>query len=210
MPKASLAAIAALVLTASAAAALALAPTASQAAPPAVASGVYDNTLLLAVDAGGRVSGYFDMSQAGPPQIDCIAYLRGRLAGAGGTVSASEPGLPEARPINGRIERTGAGMVRISLPQEPDGCGNIWSFANKDNPADFTLQHAEPWTSVRVVKADRAYFSASPGAAHGKAYVVKDDGVGVRAEQNGWVQADFVGEAHTSSGWLKESDLYAP
>ena len=99
-------------------------------------------------------------------------------------------------------------MVRISLPAEPDGCGNIWSFANQDNPADFTLQHAEPWTSVRVVKSDRAYFSASPGAAHGKAYVVKDDGVGVRAEQNGWVQADFVGEAHTSSGWLRESDLY--
>jgi hypothetical protein len=39
---------------------------------------------------------------------------------------------------------------------------------------------------------------------------VKDDGVGVRATRGGWVQADFVGDTHTSSGWLKESDLYAP
>jgi hypothetical protein len=179
-------------------------------AAPAISSGVYDNTLLLAVDASGRVSGYFDMSQPGPPEIDCIAFLRGKVAGNGGAVSAFEPGLPEARPIKGQIAGAGAGMVRISLLTEPDGCGNIWSFANKDAPADFTLQHVEPWTSVRVVKADRAYFSPTPGAAHGKAYIVKDDGVGVRAQQNGWVQADFVGESHTSSGWLREQDLYPP
>ena len=190
------------------AASLALAPALH--AAPAIASGVYDNTLQLAVDASGNVSGYFDMSQAGPPQIDCIAYLRGKLAGTGGALSASEPGLPDERPISGRIASTGAGTVRVTLPTEPDGCGNIWSFADKANPADFTLQHAEPWTAVRVVKADKAYFSASPGAPHGKAYIVKDDGVGVRAERNGWVQADFVGDTHTTSGWLKESDLYAP
>lgn len=192
------------------AALLAVAPAAPRAAPAAIASGVYDNTLMLAVDASGRLSGYFDMSQPGPPEIDCIAYLRGKLAGSGGAVSSTEPGLPDERPINGRIASTGAGKVRISLPTEPDGCGNIWSFANQDNPADFTLQHAEPWTSVRVVKADKAYFSPKPGAAHGRAYVVKDDGVGVRATQAGWVQADFVSDSSTTSGWLRESDLYAP
>lgn len=193
------------------AAALAAAPALSHAAPAAApASGVYDNTLILAVDASGKVTGYFDMSQAGPPEIDCIAYVRGKLAGTSGTVTASVPGFAEASPINGQIAKSGAGAVRITLPDEPPGCGNIWSFANKDDPADFTLQHAEPWTSVRVVKAAKAYFSATPGAAHGKAYLVEGDGVGVRAEQNGWVQADFVGEKRTSSGWLKESDLYAP
>jgi hypothetical protein len=120
------------------------------------------------------------------------------------------PGLPDEPPITGRLVSTGAGAIRITLPEEPPGCGNVWSFANKDEPADFTLQHAEPWTGVRVVKAKRAYLSPSPGAAHGRAYLVRDDGVGVRATQNGWVQADFVGETHTSSGWLKESDLYPP
>ena len=192
------------------AALLAVAPAASRAAPAAVASGVYDNTLIVAVGPTGQLTAYFNMSQAGPPQIDCIAFFRGKLAGAGGTVTASVPGLAEAAPINGQIAKRGAGAVRITLPDEPPGCGNIWSFANKDDPADFTLQHAEPWTSVRVVRAAKAYFSPTPGAAHGKAYLVAGDGVGVRAEQNGWAQADFVGEKRTSSGWLRESDLYAP
>jgi len=188
----------------------ALGPAPSHAAPAAVASGVYDNTLILAVGPGGQLTGYFDMSQPGPPEIDCIAYFRGKLAGNGGAISASEPGLPEEKPINGRIANTAAGAVRITLPNEPPGCGNIWSFANKDDPADFTLQHAEPWTSVRVVKSAKAYFSPTPGAAHGKTYVLKDDGVGVRATQAGWVQADFVNDSRTTSGWLRETDLYAP
>jgi hypothetical protein len=191
------------------AASAAIAP-ATFAAAPSIASGAYDNTLLLAVAADGRVTGYFAMNQPGPPQIDCIAYFKGKLAGNGGTLTASVPGLPEAAPIGGRIASTGARAVRITLPEEPPGCGNIWSFANKDAPADFTLQRAEPWIAVRVVRAAKAYFSASPGAPHGRAYVVKDDGVGVRAAQAGWVQADFVGEKHASSGWLKESDLYPP
>jgi hypothetical protein len=186
----------------------ALGPAPLHAAPAAVASGVYDNTLILAVGAGGQVTGYFDMSQPGPPEIDCIAYFRGKVGGAGGAISASEPGLPGEPAINGQITLTAAGAVRIALPNEPAGCGNIWSFANKDDPADFTLQHAEPWTSVRVVKAAKAYFSPTPGAPHGKAYVLKDDGV--RATQAGWVQADFVNDSRRTSGWLRETDLYAP
>ena len=193
----------------------ALALAASAAVAPAagaapIASGAYDNTLLLAVGPGGQLTGYFSMSQPGPPQIDCIASFRGKLAGASGAVAAYDAADPKTDVINGRITGTGAGAVRITLPSEPPGCGNIWSFANKDNPADFTLQTAKPWTSVRVVKADKAYFSPTPGAAHGRAYIVKGDGVGVRAAQAGWVQADFVGETHTSSGWLKETDLYPP
>ena len=190
------------------AALLAIEPATSHAAPPAVASGVYDNTLILAVAPDGRVGGYFYMIQAGPPEIFCSAYLRGRLIGNGGAITAYEPAAPEEGVINGRIASIGAGEVRISLASEPAGCGNIWSFANKDAPADFTLQRHEPWTSLRVVSAVKAYFSPSPGAPHGRAYLVTGDGVGVRAEQNGWVQADFIGAKRTSSGWLKESDLW--
>ena len=190
------------------AASWALAPAAI--AAPAIASGSYDPALLLAVDPAGHVTGYFDMGQPGPPQIDCITSLRGKLDASGGTVTAYDAADPKTDVINGRIAVAGAGQVRISLPAEPPGCGNIWAFANKDDPADFTLQKAMPWTSVRVVKAAKAYFSPTPGEPHGKAYIVRDDGVGVRATQNGWVQADFVGEKHTSSGWLREQDLYPP
>jgi hypothetical protein len=189
---------------------LALAPAPLSAAQPALASGVYDNTLLLAVDASGRVSGYFDMSQPGPPTISCIFYLKGRLVGASAKVDTYFPEDPKGDLIAGSLAGAGAGKARISLPKEHGGCANVWPFADKDNPAEFMLQKAEPWTSVRAVRAARAYFSPAPGAAHGRAYLVKGDGVGVRTAQAGWVQADFVGETRNSSGWLKETDLYPP
>lgn len=198
-------------LTLALAATLALLASPLRAAPPAIASGVYDNTLLLAAGPNGQVTGYFDMTQPGPPAMSCIFYLKGELAGAAAaSVATYFPDDPKGDLITGALTSAGAGKARITLPQDHGGCGNVWSFADKDNPADFTLQRAEPWIAVRVVKADRAYFSATPGAAHGRGYVVKGDGVGVRAEQNGWAQADFVGDKRTSSGWLRETDLYPP
>ncbi len=150
------------------------------------------------------------MTQDGPPSISCIFYLQGKLAGAAAPVATYFPEDPKGDLIRGSLAAAGPGKVRITLPTEHGGCGNLWQFADKANPAEFTLQHAEPWTAVRVVKADRAYLSPTPGAAHGRAYLVKGDGVGVRAAKSGWVQADFVGETRTSSGWLREQDLYPP
>ena len=192
------------------AALLALESGPAHAAAPAIASGVYDNTLLLAVDASGRVTGYFDMTQVGPPVIGCIFYLRGKVAGASAAIATYFPEDPKGDLITGQLAATGPGKARISLPTDHGGCLVIWPFADKQTPADFELQQGEPWTAIRVVKAGKAYLSPTPGAAHGRAYLVKGDGVGVRATQNGWVQADFVGETRTSSGWLKETDLYPP
>lgn len=182
------------------------------AAPPTIASGAYENTLLIGVDpATGVVSGYFDMTQGGgPPVISCTFYLKGRLAGAKAAVDTFFSGDPKLDLIRGSLSAQGPGKVRLALPTEHGGCGNVWQFADPTQPADFALQDAKPWTSVRVVKAAKAYFYPAPGAAHGRAYLVKDDGVGVRASQGGWVQADFVGGTRTSSGWLKDTDLYAP
>jgi len=150
------------------------------------------------------------MTQEGTPSFSCIFYLKGGAAGAAAPVATYFPDDPKGDLIRGSVTAVAPGKVRVVLPTEHGGCGNLWQFADKANPADFTLQKAEPWTAVRVVKAAKAYFSPSPGAAHGRAYLVKGDGVGVRTAQAGWVQADFVGETRTSSGWLKETDLYPP
>jgi hypothetical protein len=179
-------------------------------AAPRIASGAYDNTLLIGVDpVSGAVSGYFDMTQGGQPSFSCIFYLKGRLAGGTAKVATFFPDDPKGDLIAGSLTSQGAGKVRVALPAEHGGCANVWQFADASQPADFALQKAQPWMSVRVVKAEKAYFYAAPGAAaHGKAYIVKGDGVGVRAVQPGWAQADFVGGTRTSSGWLRESDLY--
>jgi hypothetical protein len=194
-------------LTASLAAAIAILPAAAIAAPT-LQSGVYDNTLILAVGPGGAVSGYFDMTQG--QQFSCIFYLRGHLAGNGAIIDSYFPGDPKGDHVAGRLEASAGGKVRAVLKSEHGGCGNVWHFADADNPADFVLQTAQPWTSIRVVKAAKAYFSPAPGASHGRAYVVNGDGVGVRTVQNGWAQVDFPGETRTSSGWLSEADLYPP
>ena len=178
-------------------------------ATPTIASGAYDNTLLIGVDpATSAVSGYFDMTRGGQPSFSCIFYLKGRLAGRMGKLATFFPGDPKGDLIAGALRSLGPGKLRLALATEHGGCANVWQFADMSQPADFALQQAQPWTSVRVVKANKAYFYAAPGAAHGKAYIVKGDGVGVRATQPGWAQADFVGENSASSGWLRESDLY--
>jgi hypothetical protein len=181
-------------------------------AAAAPAAGVYDDTLLIGVDpATGAVSGYFDMSQGEQPSFSCTFYLRGRLSGRAVTVDTYFPDDPKGDLIRGSLRSLGPTKVRLALPAEHGGCANVWQFADKSQPADFELQGAaRPWIAVRVVKAAKAYFSPSPGAPHGKAYLVKGDGVGVRAARPGWVQVEFVGETRTSAGWLPQTDLYAP
>jgi len=189
-----------------------LAPGMAAKAAPAIASGVYDNTLLIGVDpANGAISGYFDMARGEQPSFSCIFYLKGRIAGAAAAVSTYFPEDPKGDLIKGTLSAPGVGKVRVSLPSEHGGCASVWQFADQTQPADFELQKAQPWIAVRVVSAAKAYFYPSPGAAaHGKAYIVKGDGVGVRAARPGWAQVDFVGETRTSSGWLREADLYGP
>jgi hypothetical protein len=192
-------------------AALAASLSAGIVAAAPIASGAYDNTLLIGVDpANGSVSGYFDMTQGGQPSFSCIFYLKGRIAGGAAAVDTFFPDDPKGDLIRGSLTSPGPGKVSLTLPTEHGGCANVWHFADKSQPADFTLQSARPWISVRVAKAAKAYFYPAPGAARGKGYIVKGDGVGVRAAQAGWVQADFVGETRTSSGWLREQDLYGP
>jgi hypothetical protein len=192
-------------------AAVVLAPAIAAAAPAGIASGAYDNTLLIGVDpATGAVSGYFDMTQGAQPSFSCVFYLRGRLAGGAAAVDTFFPDDPKGDLIRGSLRPQGPGKLRLTLPSEHGGCANVWRFADKTQPADFELQSARPWISVRVVKAAKAYFYPAPSAVHGKAYLIRGDAVGVRAVQPGWAQADFVGETRSSSGWLRETDLYRP
>jgi hypothetical protein len=183
-------------------------PAAARAA--GLVSGAYEEALLVAYDpASGVVSGYFDMTQGEPPAFNCIFYLKGRLAGGAAKVDTYFPGDPAGDLIKGTLTLEAGGKLRLVLPREHGGCGNVWRFADPDQPAEFDLGAAHAWTSVRVVKSARAYFYPAPGAAaHGRAYLVQGDGVGVTSAQAGWVQADYVSGAKTRSGWLRAEDLY--
>jgi hypothetical protein len=185
-----------------------LMPLAASAAAP-IESGSYNDAMLVGYDpATGVISGYFEMRQDGPPTISCIFYLHGKLGGGTAAIRTYFPETPKDV-IGGTLAVKDPKDFSISLKTEPGGCGNLEPFGNEGDPEGFDLAAAYPWTSVAVVKSAKAYLYASPSAAaHGRAYLVQGDGVGVRAAQSGWRQVDYVGGTKDVSGWLKASDLY--
>jgi hypothetical protein len=185
------------------------APTIAHAAAP-VTSGAYNDAMLFAYDpASGQVSGYFDMTRGDQPSFSCVFYLHGKLAGASAAIDTYYPATPKDDLIKGKLTLTDAKDFGIRLASEHGGCGMVEAFADPSQPATFDLATAHPWTAVAVVRSDKAYFYDAPGAAaHRKGYVVKGDGLGVRAAKPGWVLVDYVGGEATVSGWLKSSDLF--
>ena len=187
-----------------------LAPVAASAAGPPIASGAYEDSLLVGYDpASNVVTGYFSMEMGLQPKFSCIFYLEGKLKGSAAAIRTYYPDTPTEDEITGALTLDGPGRLQIALPSEHGGCWNVWHFADKGDPANFLLETAHPWTSVAVVKSAKAYFYDTPGGgAHRRAYVVNGDGVGVRTSQSGWLQVDYVGGAKPISGWLRRSDVY--
>jgi hypothetical protein len=188
---------------------LLLIPFAARAAGVGIVSGSYDGDMLIGFDAATRVvTGYFS-EEAGEGQFSCIFYLTGKLRDSEATISTYLPEAPTEDLIKGQLVPGTRGQFDVRLPSEHGGCWNVQHFADEDQPAHFTLDAAYPWIAVAVVQRDRAYFFDTPASTtHRKGYVVRGDGVGVRAIQPGWLQVDFVGNGKPVSGWIRQSDVY--
>jgi hypothetical protein len=173
-----------------------------------IVSGAYDDMLIGFDPATRVVTGYF-FSQTVRGQFSCIFYLKGVLHGPSAHVSTYFPETPAADLIKGELALETHMKFRVKLPSEHGGCWNVEHFADDNQPAEFTLKGHHPWTSVAVVRSDKAYFFDAPASVtHRKAYLVKGDGVGVRASQPGWLEVDFIGGHRPVSGWIRQSDIY--
>ena len=173
-----------------------------------VVSGLYDGGMMVGFDPATQMTtGYFS-SETGQGQFTCIFYLEGKLQGSKVAVSTYFPGAA-ADLIPGQLTLDAPDRFRVRLKDEHGGCWNVMHFADNEQPANFTLDRAYPWISVAVIQKAKAYFYDAPGAAtHRKGYIVKGDGVGVRATKPGWLQVDFVGGAKPVSGWIQQSDVF--
>jgi hypothetical protein len=178
------------------------------AAPSTIVSGDYGNGMLIAMDPATRVvTGYYSADNI-DGQFSCIFYLTGKLGGSPIPVSTYFPATPEQQ-ITGKLFPQAPDKLTLRLSAEHGGCWNVMHFADDDNPAEFTLAARHPWLSVAVIRSDRAYFFDTPmSPQHRKDYVVKGDGVGVRAAQAGWLRVDFLGQKKITSGWIRKADVY--
>jgi hypothetical protein len=189
-------------------ASVAMPATAQQGAGADIASGDYGGELLVGVDPVSHiVSGYFQ-SSTGNGLFNCIFYFSGKAGGSDVPIRSYFPETPE-EVIAGRLVKEANGGFQLRLVSEHGGCGNVQHFADKDQPAEYTLDTAYPWISVTVVKSAKAYFFDTPlSKTPRKAYVVKGDGLGVRATRPGWLQVDFTGSDKPVTGWIRSSDVY--
>jgi hypothetical protein len=189
---------------------LAAATAASPASPrpvgdSVIASGDYGGEMLIAVDPASHIVRGYYQSSTGNGRFNCIFYFSGKVNGA---IRSYFPDTPE-EVIMGTLSRESDGSLSVRLATEHGGCWNVQHFADKDQPAEFTLQTAYPWVAVAVIKSARAHLYDSPTSKMPrKSYVVKGDGLGIRARRPGWLQVDFLGGGKPVSGWIRSSDVY--
>lgn len=173
-----------------------------------ISSGDYGGGMLIGFDPSSRViSGYF-RSFAANKQFSCIFFMKGKLADHHSEIETYFPEMTDDA-IKGVLIRESRDRFQVRLPREHGGCWNVQHFADKEQPAEFTLKAFHPWLSIAVVKRDRVYLFDSPtSAVHRNAYVVKGDGVGVRGIKPGWLQIDFIGNTKPISGWIRKTDVF--
>ncbi|WP_156967129.1 hypothetical protein [Paraburkholderia ferrariae] len=176
--------------------------------PPTMVSGDYGDGMLIGVNPATRaVTGYYSADNVNR-QFNCIFYLTGKLGKSPISVSTYFPEAP-ADKIKGKLFLEAPDKFKVRLSAEHGGCWNVMHFADDSYPAEFTVVTKHPWLSIAVIQSDRAYFFGTPTSSqHRKAYLVRGDGVGVRAVQPGWLQVDFLGENKMTSGWIKKTEVY--
>jgi hypothetical protein len=165
-------------------------------------AGVYEG-LMLAVDAQGALSGYFQAEQGHGVSKRCSFFLAGQTGGGPTPVLTWRtevfPGVLQAedRAVRLQIERgrDHPGCASVLLPQ-------IASGISLDQA---TKAH---WTSLRRVVAARSRFHFKPLASgQMAAFVVQGDVVGVLAESGDWLQVEYRGAKQTTTGWIAAADV---
>lgn len=164
-------------------------------------SGLYEG-LMLAVDEGGAVSGSFAQ------QGSCSFQIAGRVAPDG---SATVRTIGKASPptLMGRLSAD-TRSVSLALPggQQLPGCGNVLPPLIDEGLA-LDLTQTGTWRRLVSVTAEKTPLRKSPTYA-GRAFVVRDDALGVVSQQADLLEVDFVnGQGRLVRGWIAAKDVTA-
>jgi hypothetical protein len=182
-----------------------------------IVSGTYDS-LLIAVDAKGGLTGYFDEGTGdngrGRPQFTCTFFISGDKQPDGSyRISTWHPGVKEDEVVQGVLKfsgKSGKTSVNMRLDAEHGGCWNVAPALKEKVGIDFDLDSSAKWEGIRMIAPNRAWLFISPEAgAPQKIYVVKNDAVRILSETGEWAEISFVNAARqTTRGWLKNESFY--
>lgn len=162
-------------------------------------SGVYEE-LQLAVSPSGQVTGYYSETMGVGVTRNCAFALAGNVSpnGEAEISSWSSDVLP------GHLSVTADGVtLKIANGQNHDGCMNVMVPQINEGIALSKTQSTQ-WISLAEVVDDRVYLSST----RRKAWIVKDDVVGVLKTGQGWTQIQFISESGKSTtGWVNSQSI---
>ena len=163
-------------------------------------SGKYEG-LMLAVTPEHQVEGYYAEELGEGVTRSCTFYLQGQPEALTtwldkaypGSVAASSDGVT----LTVEQGREHPGCISVLMPEIATGL-------------DLAQTASKQWIGLVTVTADKAYLLKKPGAEAAKrAYIVKDDVVGVLAFKDGWAKVEFTNaKDDTYTGWISQ-DQYA-
>ncbi|MBX3243516.1 MAG: hypothetical protein KF685_03495 [Acidobacteria bacterium] len=187
----------------------------SVSAQTAVSSGAYDS-LLLAVDANGNLTGYFyettGMDEKGRPRFTCAFLISGKQTDEGRfEIKTWHPIAPE-EVIQGEIvalENDGERSVRLKLDSEHGGCWNVAPMLSQDEGVEYELSSPADWQAIRMAASAKVFFhKAADKKTRLKTYVVKGNVVRVHKVSGEWADAEYINESGKSvRGWLLLADM---
>lgn len=178
---------------------------AALAATSTLQSGKYE-ALMLAVTPEHQVEGYYSEQMGEGVSRSCTFYLQGKVEA--GRKAALVTWLDASYP--GSLEATATGVnLTIGKGQQHPGCISVMT-PEIATGLELTRTASKKWVILVTVTADKAYLQKAPDAKAGhRAYLVKDDVVGVLGFNKGWAQVEFINDKDRSfSGWISQ-DQYA-
>lgn len=167
-------------------------------------SGVYEG-LMLAISPAGHITGYYAESAEGGVKRTCSFSLSGQVSAqeTNSITSWSTSVLP------GQISVSTDG-IKLTIPdgQTHAGCMNVL-MPEINTGLELEKTQETRWQTLARANAERVYLSSTADAGtRRKAWIVKDDVVGVLQTQAGWTQIEFIsGTGKTIRGWVNSKEI---
>lgn len=167
-------------------------------------SGVYEG-LMLAISPAGHITGYYAESAEGGVKRTCSFSLSGQVSAqeTNSITSWSTSVLP------GQISVSTDG-IKLTIPdgQTHAGCMNVL-MPEINTGLELEKTQETRWQTLAQANAERVYLSSTADVGtRRKAWIVKDDVVGVLQTQAGWTQIEFIsGTGKTIRGWVNSKEI---